>query len=87
MLYTTASTLIAVLAYIDPNTTPKIAYDNDQLAIPLINKLKETIGDKDGSQQVYLSFGQDEADLQNQFSKIVANIADIFSTIKRVYDI
>ncbi len=32
----TAATLRAVLCFLDPENTPKIAYDNDLLAMPLI---------------------------------------------------
>lgn len=79
-LHTTASTLLAVLAYIDPEQTPKIAYDKDELAIPLILKVKEAVGGKDGSQRVSLCFDPDESELRRQFSGICNNISDIMRT-------
>ncbi len=81
MIQTTASTLLAVLAYIDPDNTPKIAYDRDDLALPLINKIKEAVGDSDGSMSVSLSFDDNEEDLKYQFSMICTNISSIFETI------
>lgn len=78
MTTTTASTLRAVLAYCDPNNTPKIAYDRDDLAIPLIEKIKSHLGERDGSQTVYISFGKEEAELERQFHHICDNISSIF---------
>lgn len=85
MICTTASTLLAVLAYTDPTSTPKIAYDRDDLAQPLIDKLRNALGDKDGSQEVYLSFGNSDEDqeLEYQFSQVCANIGSIFNSIHR----
>lgn len=85
MICTTASVLLAVLAFTDPTSTPKIAYDNDELAQPLIDKIKSALGDKDGSQEVYLSFGNndEEMELEYQFSNICGNIGSIFNSIHR----
>jgi len=80
-IYTTASTLIAMLAFIDPEQTPKIAYNDDSLAEPLRNKLKETIGDRDGSMEVTLQFTDDETDLSDQFRGCAKNINDIFEML------
>jgi len=77
----TAATLKAILCFIDAENTPKIAYDDDSLAFPLINKLKEMIGDKDGSQTVYCFFGEDEQDLLEQYYGVCKNIASTFSQI------
>jgi len=83
MVYTTAGALLAVLAFTDPTNTPKIAYNRDDLAQPLIDKLRNAIGDKDGSQQVCLSFGNsdEEKELEHQFSQICRNIGEIFLEI------
>lgn len=83
MISTTAGTLKAILAYIDPTNTPKIAYDRDDLAIPLIEKIKGQIGDKDGSQFAYISFDKGEKELEYQFHKICDNIASIFEIMAR----
>lgn len=80
---TTASTLKAVLCYIDPDLTPKIAYDNDKYAQPLIDKVKKALGDKDGSQDVYISFSGDEQELQRQFSGVCGNIKSTFDFVQR----
>lgn len=86
IIFTTAGTLLAVLAFTDPNNTTKIAYDRDDLAQPLIDKLRNAIGDKDGSQEVHLSFGNsdEETELEYQFSHICRNIGDIFNSLHRI---
>jgi len=76
----TAATLRAVLCFIDPQNTPKIAYDNDSLAIPLINKIKEMVGEKDGSQSVYCRFSEEEQNLLEQYQGCCENISSIFKT-------
>lgn len=81
MLYTTASTLLAILAYLDPTTTPKIAYNDDSLVIPLIKKLREAVGEKDGSQEVHLCFRENEKSLQEQFTGVCKNIKSIFTAL------
>lgn len=80
-LTTTAATLKSILCFIDPENTPKIAYDNDEYAEPLINKIKGAIGDSCGSQPVSISFYEGESELRRQFSGIVGNIQDVFSTL------
>jgi hypothetical protein len=82
MLTTTASTLKAVLCFIDAEKTPKIAFDDDSLAIPLINKMKESLGERDGSQTVYISFNDEEEELLRQFNGVCGNIKNIFSSIE-----
>ena len=79
----TAGTIRAILAFINPNNTPKIAYDNNEYAEPLINKLIDCIGDKDGSQEVYLSFNAEEQELSRQFFGVCNNISIIFTNIYR----
>jgi hypothetical protein len=81
--FTTASTLKAILCYIDAEKTPKIAYDRDDMAIPLIKKVKEALGDRDGSQDVSISFGYGEEELERQFSGVCENIEQIFNDISR----
>lgn len=86
MIYTTASALRAILAFIDPSNTPKIAYDRDDMAIPLIEKMKQCVGDNDGSQRVYLSFSSDEEELMRQFNGVCNNMKSIFDMLGRVSD-
>ena len=83
MLTCTASTLRAILCYLDPTNTPKIAYDKDELALPLIDKIKDALGDKDGSQTVHINFSNEERELERQFSMVSKNISDIFSFVRR----
>ena len=81
---TTAGTLRAILCYIDANNTPKIAYDKDEYAEPLANKIKKAVGDKDGSQSVFISFSNDEEELERQFRGVCKGIGEIFSFIGRM---
>lgn len=74
----TAATLRAVLCFTDANNTPKIAYDKDSLAIPLNDKIKALIGDKDGSQYVQCKFDEDESELLEQLKGIFRNICKTF---------
>lgn len=85
--YLTAATLRAILCYID--ATPKIAFDRDDLAIPLIDKIKDAVGNMDGSQDVSISFGYgsgDEEELEKQFIGVCDNIANIFNFLKTLND-
>lgn len=84
MISCTAASIHAVLAFIDPTNTPKIAYDRDDLALPLIAKLKASVGDYDGSQIVAIHFSDDEHELQQQFSGICKNLSKIFDLIHRI---
>jgi len=84
IINTTASCIKAILAFTDPEKTPKIAYEKDELAIPLINKLKESIGDKDGSLRVSVNFSNEEQDLREEMMGICGNISDIFSGLHHV---
>lgn len=81
-IYTTAGALRAILCFIDAENTPKIAYDKDEYAIPLIKKIKNKIGDKDGSQEVIISFGYNEKELERQFNGICKNIRFIFNILE-----
>ena len=58
-IYCTAATLKAILCYINSGKTPQIAYDRDDLAIPLIEKIASSIGDKAGSENVSVCFSDD----------------------------
>jgi len=62
-------------------TPPKIAYDKDEYAEPLINRVKESVGSHDGNQEVSITFLQGEEELQRQFSKICLNMGQIFDFI------
>jgi hypothetical protein len=82
MLNTTASVLKTILCFIDAEKIPKIAFDDDSLAIPLINKIKDSLGERDGSQHVYISFDDEEEELLRQFNGVCGNIKNIFSSIE-----
>jgi len=85
--YLTAATVKAILCYIDPVNTPKIAYDRDDLVIPLINKLKEELGDKDGSEPVKLIWEDKEEELRLQFEGVCGNIRKIFTILAGITEI
>jgi hypothetical protein len=80
----TAATLRAILCYIDPQNTPKVAYDKDDMAEPLIKKVKEAVGDKDGSESVSISFAYGETELERQFYGVCSEIAEIFGFMKGI---
>ncbi len=82
MLNCTAAGLKAILCFIDPTTTPKIAYDNDELAISLADKLKQAIGEKDGSQQVYISWNEEDSEIVKQFNGVCKNIKSVFDQLE-----
>ena len=81
-IFMTASTLKAILCYIDPESTPKIAYDKDEYAQPLIDKVKNAVGDNDGSNSVSISFDEEEEkELLRQFNGVCKNINSIFNNV------
>jgi hypothetical protein len=82
--YMTASTLRAILCYIDAEHTPKIAYDRDDMVEPLIKKIKDAVGDRDGSEDVCISFAWGEDELERQFFGVCSNIAEIFNFVKGI---
>lgn len=82
ILNTTASTLKAILCFIDAEKTPKIAYDIDSYAKPLADKIKEYLGERDGSQSVYISFNNNETELQRQFNGVCKNIKSVFDQVE-----
>ena len=81
-LNTTAATLKAILCFIDAEKTPKIAFDNDSLAIPLADKIKKAIGDRDGSQSVSLWYSDEDIELMRQFNGVCGNIKTIFDSLE-----
>jgi len=81
IIHTTASALLSILAFTNPETTPKIAFDKDEYAQPLIDKLIECIGGRDGSQRVQLRFNEDEKELKNQFNGICGAIENIMGQL------
>ena len=81
-IFTTAGALRAILCFIDPNNTPKIAFDKDEYAEPLRTKLKDAVGDRDGSQEVMISFHGDEKELMRQFNGVCYNIKHIFGELE-----
>ena len=80
MLFTTGATLKAILCFIDPEKTPKIAFDKDEYAEPLRNKIKSALGDADGSQIVTISFRDDEKELERQFKGVCRNIGEMMKS-------
>lgn len=56
------------------NKYKKTAFDNDDLAEPLIQKLEDTVGEKDGTQFV------DEDNLLKPFNGICKNIKNFYVT-------
>ena len=82
-IFTTAGALKAILCFVDPTQTPKIAYDKDEYATPLIAKLTNAIGIYDGSRPVTLNFNEDEIELMRQFNGICGNIKNIIGTLER----
>jgi hypothetical protein len=83
-IFNTAATLKAILCYINAEKTPKIAYDRDDMALPLIMKIKEALGDSDGSESICISFGYDETELERQFYGVCKNIGEIFTSIAQM---
>ena len=71
-----------MLCYISSGVTPDIAYDRDDLAKPLGDKLRSALGDRGGSQLVTLIFQEDEKDLRRQFEGCASHIAGIFESIQ-----
>lgn len=83
-LTTTAGILKAMLCFVDPKNTPKITsldYDRNQL---FINKLNDTINDKDGTERVAISFNRNETDLMVEFQEICGHIASTFNSFERI---
>lgn len=78
----TAATLRSILCFIDPTNTRKIAYDKDEYAEPLRNKIKESLYDRDGSQDVSITFTSDESELKRQFKGVCGNISSIYQQLK-----
>jgi hypothetical protein len=83
--FMTASTLKAILCYIDPKNTPKIAYDRDDLAEELIAKIKEAVGNHDGSESVSINFDWSEGELERQFLGVCKNISFIFDDLSHMF--
>lgn len=85
-IFVTASTLKAILCFIDAEKTPKIAFDTDDATIinALINRIKVSVDEKDGSQDCVIKFGKtsDELELERQFSGIAGNIKNIFDKVQ-----
>lgn len=80
----TASTLNAILCFIDSGVTPSIAYDDDKLATALADKIMKSVGDKGGTQRVSISFdGDSEIELRRQFLGCCKNIKNVFSEFPR----
>ena len=81
MVHCRAGALRAVLCFIDPEHTPKIAWDKDEFVEPLIAKVKEAVGERDGSEQVSISFNDSEQELARQFAGVCNAISDVMGSI------
>lgn len=82
MLNCTAAGLRAILCFIDPNNTPKIAFDNDAMSKPLADKIKEALGDRDGSQSVHMSWREEDEEIRKQFNGICRIIKSVFDQLE-----
>jgi len=82
---TTAGVIRAILAIIDPEQTPKIAWKRDELALPLINKLKESVGDRDGSLRASIWWNDEDAEIQKELAGICGNMSEIFSSLHSIF--
>lgn len=84
MINCTAATLRAVLCYTDSGITPTVAFDKDELAYPLAKKLRDTLGNKGGSQMVAIIFNgsAEEMALLRQFEGVIKEINSIFVQLK-----
>lgn len=82
----TASTLRAMLAYCDPVGGPMIAVTDDSLAKPLVQRIKDSVGEFHGSQKVTVYFEDttDEKILAQEFKEVAEMIMTVFSTL---YDV
>lgn len=86
-LYCSAASLRAMLCFIDPNNTPKIGFDTDDLKVieSLIERLRDSVKDKDGSETVILKFDIDkefDRELLRQFNGVCGLMSDIFNKMK-----
>ena len=79
--YCRAAALQAMLQFIDPKGTPRIAYDDDSLADALTEKVRQAVGDKSGSVEVTISFGENEEPLSRQFEGVAQNISSVFQQL------
>lgn len=77
----TAATLRAILCFIDSGKTPKIAYDRDDLAQELIDKIRIAVNDSAGSESVSVMFGENQEELHRQFVGVMQNIGSVFASI------
>jgi len=84
MINLTAAGLKAILCYIAPEGVPGIAYDNDKMAKPLFEKIKEAVCDRTGSEAVFISFddSKKEKELLRQFNGVCKEIKETFSNIE-----
>ena len=81
-IHCTAASLNAMIQYTSAGSIPPIAFDRDDLAEPLAQKLREAVKGKERSDNVALSFSDDEKDLQRQFEGCAYHIADIWAKLR-----
>ncbi len=77
----TASTLLAMLCYVQSGKTRAIAYDRDDMAEPLAKKIREAVTDRAGSESVSIEFSEDERELLRQFQGCASNIRMAFKSL------
>lgn len=81
ILYCTASSLRAMLAFIDPQVGPRIAGDDGSLADALVEKVKKAVGDSHGTMNVSIFFNPGEEKIAKQFFKVAKNCSQVFDNI------
>ena len=77
----TAASLRSVLQFIDPEGGPQIAYEDNSLAGPLVEKVRNAVGDQHGGQRVQLVFVSGERRLSEEFNGVTRNISTLFSNL------
>ena len=80
--YCTAASLRALLCYLNSGVTVDIAFDKDELAPALIEKVKNAVGARGGSQGVSIHFGEDDQELKRQFEGCASHVEAIFKGLK-----
>lgn len=82
IIHCTAASLNAMIQYTSAGSIAPIAFDRDDLAEPLAQKLRDAVEGKERSDNVTLSFSDDEKELQRQFEGCADGMADIWSRLR-----
>jgi hypothetical protein len=79
---TTAAALTAILCFISPSEGEQITSGKTKIDDPtlLIDKLKEAVGDKTGSERVSISFSEEE-ELHNEFVEVCKWMVEVFNLL------